>query len=119
MRKAGGRSKSDAGSKSRSKTDDGGVIVIPNKMKESHASPSEDAPGLCLANPCRVMLIGGCGAGKTAVLQSMLARGAAWKPWDGGIYLMAPTEDVQQGEYPLIDTTFLKEFPSLESLLLG
>ena len=114
MRKAGGRSKSDAGSKSRSKTDDGGVIVIPNKMKESHASPGEDAPGLCLANPCRVMLIGGCGAGKSACLQSMLCRGAMWKPWDGGIYLMAPTEDVQQGEYPLIDTTFLKEFPSLE-----
>ena len=41
MRKAGGRSKSDAGSKSRSKTDDGGVIVIPNKMKESHASPKK------------------------------------------------------------------------------
>ena len=36
-----------------------------------------------------------------------------WKPWEH-IYLMAPTEDVQQGEYGLVDTTFLKELPQLE-----
>lgn len=27
-----------------------------------------------------------------------------WQPWDGGIYLMAPNKDVQQGEYGLVDT---------------
>ena len=36
-----------------------------------------------------------------------------WKPWEH-IYLMAPTEDVQQGEYGLVHTTFLKELPQLE-----
>ena len=82
MRKASAKGTSAASARTKGKTDDGGVIVIPNKMKESHAKPSVDAPGLCLANPCRVMLIGGCGAGKTAVLQSMLARGACWKPWE-------------------------------------
>ena len=97
----------------RSKTDDGGVIVIPNKMKESHAKPPVDEAGLCLANPCRVMLIGGCGASKTTVLQSMLARGAMWLPWEH-IYLMAPTPDVATGEYPDITTTFLEKFPPLE-----
>ena len=113
MRKASAKSTSAASARTKSKTDDGGVIVIPNKMKESHAKPAVDAPGLCLANPCRVMLIGGCGAGKTAVLQSILARGACWKPWEH-IYLMAPTKDVQQGEYPDIDTTFLESFPPLD-----
>ena len=37
-----------------------------------------------------------------------------WKPWDGGIYLMAPTKDVQQGEYGLVDTEFLEQLPQLE-----
>ena len=32
---------------------------------------------------------------------------------------MAPTEDVQQGECPLIDTTFLMEFPNLGSSSRG
>ena len=36
-----------------------------------------------------------------------------WKPWEH-IYLMAPTEDVQQGQYGLVQTTFLKELPQLE-----
>jgi hypothetical protein len=37
-----------------------------------------------------------------------------WKPWDGGIYLMAPTKDVQQGEYGLVDTEYLEQLPQLE-----
>ena len=36
-----------------------------------------------------------------------------WLPWEH-IYLMAPTKDVQTGEYPDIDTTFLEKFPPLE-----
>ena len=46
-------------------------------------------------------------ASKTTTILNCIARGAMWKPWDGGIYLMAPTKDVQQGEYGLVDTTFL------------
>eukprot|EP01046_Picozoa_sp_COSAG06_P023832 COSAG06_NODE_1910_length_8082_cov_19.909558_2_plen_132_part_00 len=34
-----------------------------------------------------------------------------WKPWDGGIYLMAPTTDVQQGEYGLVDVEYLDQLP--------
>ena len=84
------KSAATTGKPRRSKSDDGGVIVIPNKMKASHAKPPVDEAGLWLASPCRVMLIGGCGASKTTVLQSMLARGAMWLPWEH-IYLMAPT----------------------------
>ena len=76
MHKVGAKSRNAVSRRSHSKVDDGGVIVVPNEMKRSHARPPEDAPGLCLANPCRVMLIGGCGASKTTVCQSMLARGA-------------------------------------------
>ena len=72
-------------------------------MKAKHAKPDpETAHGLCLANPCRVLVIGGCGASKTTTVLNSIARGAMWKPWDGGIYLMAPTKDVQQGEYALL-----------------
>ena len=113
MHKVGAKSRNAASRRSHGKVDDGGVIVVPNDMKSSHAKPPEDAPGLCLANPCRVMLIGGCGASKTTVCQSMLARGAMWKPWEH-VYLMAPTKDVQQGEYGLVDTTFLEDYPPLE-----
>ena len=37
-----------------------------------------------------------------------------WKPWDGGILLMAPTKDVRQGEYGLVDTEYLDQLPQLE-----
>eukprot|EP01046_Picozoa_sp_COSAG06_P077810 COSAG06_NODE_25517_length_635_cov_0.639925_2_plen_70_part_01 len=70
MRRGSAKSRNAAVGASRSKVDDGGVIVLPNDMKASHAKPPEDAPGLCLANPCRVMLIGGCGASKKTVCQS-------------------------------------------------
>lgn len=34
---------------------------------------------------------------------------APWDLWDGGIYLVAPTNDVQQGEYGLVDTELLEQ----------
>eukprot|EP01043_Picozoa_sp_COSAG02_P063190 COSAG02_NODE_8893_length_2406_cov_1.256610_4_plen_155_part_00 len=50
-------------------------------------------------------------AASTATAQKLRRT---WKPWDGGIYLMAPTKDVQQGEYGLVDTEYLPELPQLE-----
>jgi hypothetical protein len=37
------------------------------------------------------LLYRGCGASKTTTILNCIARGAMWKPWDGGIYLVAPT----------------------------
>lgn len=92
-----------------------GIIVVENPMKSKHAKPDPDTShGLCIANPARVLVIGGCGASKTTTILNLLARGAEWKPWDGGLYLMAPTQDVQKGEYGLVDTIFLSEFPPLQ-----
>ena len=99
----------------RAKVNDEPIILVDNPMKAKHAKPDPDtAHGLCLANPCRVLVVGGCGASKTTTVLNCIARGAVWKPWDGGIYLMAPTKDVQQGEYGLVDTTFLEQLPQLE-----
>ena len=78
-------------------------------MKAKHAKPPVEEHGLCLANPARVLVVGGCGASKTTTILNCIARGAMWMPWDGGIYLMAPTKDVQQGEYGLVDTEFLEQ----------
>jgi len=102
-------------SKKAAKANDDPIILVDNPMKAKHAKPDPDtAHGLCLANPCRVLVIGGCGASKTTTVLNSIARGAMWKPWDGGIYLMAPTKDVQQGEYGLVDTTFLEQLPQLD-----
>jgi hypothetical protein len=99
----------------RAKVNDEPIILVDNPMKAKHAKPDPDtAHGLCLANPCRVLVVGGCGASKTTTVLNCIARGAMWKPWDGGIYLMAPTKDVQQGEYGLVDTEFLEQLPQLE-----
>jgi hypothetical protein len=99
----------------RAKVNDEPIILVDNPMKAKHAKPDPDtAHGLCLANPCRVLVVGGCGASKTTTVLNCIARGAMWKPWDGGIYLMAPTKDVQEGEYGLVDTTFLEQLPQLE-----
>ena len=97
----------------RAKVNDDPIILVDNPMKSKHAKPPVDEHGLCLANPARVLVVGGCGASKTTTILNCIARGAMWKPWEH-IYLMAPTEDVQQGEYGLVDTTFLKELPQLE-----
>jgi hypothetical protein len=97
----------------RAKVNDDAIILVDNPMKAKHAKPPVDEHGLCLANPCRVLVCGGCGASKTTTVLNAISRGAMWKPWEH-IYLMAPTEDVQQGEYGLVDTTFLKELPQLE-----
>jgi len=102
-------------SKKAAKANDDPIILVDNPMKAKHAKPDPDtAHGLCLANPCRVLVVGGCGASKTTTVLNCIARGAMWKPWDGGIYLMAPTKDVQQGEYGLVDTTFLEQLPQLD-----
>jgi hypothetical protein len=98
----------------RAKANDEPIILVDNPMKAKHAKPPVDEHGLCLANPCRVLVVGGCGASKTTTILNCIARGAMWKPWDGGIYLMAPTKDVQQGEYGLVDTEYLEQLPQLE-----
>ena len=93
-----------------------GVIAVHNVMKKDHAKPPENAHGLCLANPCRVGLVGGCGAGKTGTLLNIVARCAEWKPFDH-IYLMGPShcvEAMQKGEYGLLDVTPLENFPNLD-----
>ena len=71
-----------------------GCIAVHNVMKKDHAKPPENAHGLCLANPCRVGLVGGCGAGKTGTLLNIVARCAEWKPFDH-IYLMGPSHCVE------------------------
>ena len=71
-----------------------GAIAVHNVMKKDHAKPPENAHGLCLANPCRVGLVGGCGAGKTGTLLNIVARCAEWKPFDH-IYLMGPSHCVE------------------------
>ena len=49
-------------SKTAAKTNDDSIILVENPMKAKHAKPDPDtAHGLCLANPCRVLVIGGCG----------------------------------------------------------
>ena len=93
----------------RAKVNDEPIILVDNPMKAKHAKPPVDEHGLCLANPARVLVVGGCGASKTTTILNCIARGAMWKPWDGGIYLMAPTKDVQQGEYGLVDTEYLEQ----------
>ena len=103
----------------RAKVNDEPIILVDNPMKAKHAKPPVDEHGLCLANPCRVLVVGGCGASKTTTILNCIARGAMWKPWDGGIYLMAPTKDVQQGEYGLVDTEYLEQLPQLEYFKLG
>ena len=68
-----------------------------------------DTYGLCLANPCRVALVGGVGASKTTTLLNCIARCAEWKPFEH-FYLMGPShcvEDMQKGEYNLLDVTTL------------
>eukprot|EP01043_Picozoa_sp_COSAG02_P073854 COSAG02_NODE_14538_length_1261_cov_1.314114_1_plen_171_part_00 len=82
--------------------------------KAKHAKPPVDEHGLCVAYLARVLVVGGCGASKTTTILNCIARGAMWKPWDGGIYLIAPTKDVQQGEYGLVDTEYLDQLPQLE-----
>ena len=97
----------------RAKVNQEPIILVDNPMKARHAKPDPDtAHGLCLANPCRVLVVGGCGASKTTTVLNCIARGAMWKPWDGGIYLMAPTKDVQQGEYVWSTRSFSSSFRS-------
>ena len=93
-----------------------GCIKIDNPQKKDHAKPPETAHGLCLANPCRVGLVGGVGASKTTTLLNIIARCAEWKPFEH-IYLMGPShcvEDMQKGEYNLLDVTPLEHFPTLD-----
>ena len=45
--------------------DSKGVIVVPNKEKQDHKTPNQNAHGLCLAQPSVVFLWGGTGASKT------------------------------------------------------
>jgi hypothetical protein len=90
-----------------------GAIKIDNPQKKSHCDPPLDAHGLCLSNPCRACFIGGVGSSKTTTLLNVLARCAAWKPFQH-IYLMTPcNEDTVKGEYGLVDVTPLSDFPPL------
>ena len=71
-----------------------GCIKIENPQKKDHAKPPENSHGLCLANPCRVGLVGGVGASKTTTLLNCIARCAEWKPFEH-IYLMGPSHCVE------------------------
>ena len=93
-----------------------GAIKIENPQKVSHCDPPPGAHGLCLANPCRAAFIGGVGSSKTTTLLNVLARCAAWKPFEH-VYLMGPTgciEDMVAGEYGLVDVEPLTAFPPHE-----
>ena len=107
---------STATSTKMSRASEPGCIKIENPQKKDHAKPPENSHGLCLANPCRVGLVGGVGASKTTTLLNCLARCAEWKPFEH-IYLMGPShcvEDMQKGEYNLLDVTPLENFPTLD-----
>ena len=54
----------------RAKVNDEPIILVDNPMKAKHAKPPIDEHGLCLANPCRVLVVGGCGASKTTTILS-------------------------------------------------
>ena len=75
-----------------------------NPQKSDHGPPPEGCHGLVLPNPSRAAFIGGGSSGKTCCILNTVARCHAWKPFDGGIYLMSPNnEAVRQGEYGIID----------------
>ena len=93
-----------------------GAIKIDNPQKVSHCDPPEGAHGLCLSNPARCCFIGGVGSSKTTTLLNVLARCAAWKPFEH-VYLMGPAgclEGMQKGEYSMVDVTPLSSFPTLD-----
>ena len=48
------------------------IILVDNPMKSKHAKPHVEEHGLCLANPCRVLVVGGCGASKTTTISIAL-----------------------------------------------
>ena len=64
----------------RVKVNDEPIILVDNPMKAKHAKPDVTEHGLCLANPARVLVVGGCGASKTTTILNCIARGAMWKP---------------------------------------
>ena len=51
------------------------IILVDNPMKAKHAKPPVEEHGLCLANPARVLVVGGCGASKTTTILNCIARG--------------------------------------------
>ena len=59
-----------------------GVVIVKNKEKADHKTPSTGAHGLSLAQPSVVFLCGGTGASKTTTVLSLMVRGlcrAAWQ----------------------------------------
>ena len=62
------------------------IILVDNPMKAKHAKPPVDEHGLCLANPARVLVVGGCGASKTTTILNCIARWAS----DAGYNFCAP-----------------------------
>ena len=57
----------------RAKVNQEPIILVDNPMKAKHAKPPVDEHWLCLANPCRVLVVGGCGASKTKALAKDVA----------------------------------------------
>ena len=41
----------------RAKVNDDPIILVDNPMKAKHAKPPVEEHGLCLANPCRVLVV--------------------------------------------------------------
>ena len=94
-----------------------GVVIVKNKEKADHKTPSTGAHGLSLAQPSVVFLCGGTGASKTTTVLSLMVHGFELQPWDE-IFLMSPSlesaMDKSTGEYRLCNVTALKTFPPIE-----
>ena len=93
-----------------------GTLYLENPQKSDHGPPPEGCHGLVLPNPSRAAFIGGVSSGKTCCILNTVARCHAWKPFDGGIYLLSPNnEAVRDGEYGIIDDiTCLDHWPELK-----
>ena len=92
-----------------------GCLYLENPQKQDHGLPEEGAHGLALPNPSRAAFLGGVSSGKTCCILNVVAQSHAWRPFDGGIFLMSPNnEAVRAGEYGIIDDiTCLDSWPAL------
>ena len=92
-----------------------GCLYLENPQKQDHGTPEEGAHGLALPNPSRAAFLGAVSSGKTCCILNVVAQSHAWRPFDGGIFLMSPNnEAVRAGEYGILDeVTCLDSFPEV------
>jgi hypothetical protein len=89
------------------------IVKIPNSQKADHETPGLDQNGLVFKSPTTSIWIGSTGAGKTMAAANAIAHQAKWRKFDY-IFLMSPNvEAAQKGEWSLLDTTPLTEWPPL------